>query len=141
MQRPAGVTILAVLGFVGAACLAMFGLIALLGGAMFSRMANRPFGVMAGIGGAMIGAVILFFAALYLITSIGLLSLQNWARILLVILVGLSLVSSAFGLLGALAHFRIFLFFWRAIFAAIEVWILMYLFQPNVKQAFGATSF
>jgi hypothetical protein len=141
MQRPTGVTILAVLGFLGAACLGMFGLIALLGGAMFSRMANRPFGVMAGIGGAMIGAVILFFAALYLVTSIGLLNLQNWARILLVILIGLGLVSSAFGLLGALAHFRIFLFFWRAIVAAIEVWILMYLFQPNVKQAFGATSF
>jgi hypothetical protein len=141
MQRPIGVTILAVLGFVGAATLFAAGLMLCLGGAMLSRMANRPMGMMLGMGGAVVGAFVLFLAGLYLVTSIGLLSLQNWARILLVILIALSLVSSAFGLLGALAHFRIFLFFWRAIFAAIEVWILMYLFQPNVKQAFGATSF
>lgn len=55
-------------------------------------------------------------------------------------LVILGLASSAFGLLDAVAHFHT-LFFWRAIFAAIQVWILVYLFQPNVKTAFGTTGF
>lgn len=35
--------------------------------------------------------------------------------------------------------FFFMLFFRRIIIAAIQVWILIYLLQPHVKQAFGAT--
>jgi hypothetical protein len=76
MQRPTGVTILAVLGFVGAATLFAAGLMLCLGGAMLSRMANRPMGMMLGMGGAVVGAFVLFLAGLYLVTSIGLLTFK-----------------------------------------------------------------
>jgi hypothetical protein len=141
MERPAGVTILAVLGFLGAAFALMGGMTIFAGGAMVSRMSGTPLGMMAGVGGAMIATAFLIFAVFYVIISVGLLKLQNWARIILIVLVILGLASSAFGLLGAVAHFHVFLFFWRAIFAAIQVWILVYLFQPNVKTAFGTTGF
>jgi len=38
-------------------------------------------------------------------------------------------------------HLHVILLFWRAIFLALNVWIIVYLLQPNVKQAFGATGF
>jgi uncharacterized membrane protein (DUF2068 family) len=141
MERPVGVTILAVLGFLGAAFTLMAGLAIFAGGAMISRMAGTPVGMLAGIGGAIIAATFLVFAVLYVIVSVGLLKLQNWARVILIVLIFLGLLSSAFGLLTALMHIHMFLFFWRAIIAAIQVWILLYLFKPHVKQAFGTTGF
>jgi hypothetical protein len=141
MVRPAGVTILAVLGFLGAAFSLMAGMMIFAGGAMVSRMSGTPLGMMAGVGGVIIATACVIFAVFYIIMSIGLLKLQNWARMILIVLLFLGLLSSAFGLLLALAHFHMFFFFWRAIIAAVQVWILLYLFQPNVKQAFGTTGF
>jgi uncharacterized membrane protein (DUF2068 family) len=142
MERPAGVTFLAILAFVGAVILALGGLVMCLGGAMISRMAVYPgMGMMAGIGGALIGLMLLGVAAVYVIMGVGLWKLQNWARILTIVLAGLGVLFFGVGILGALFHFHILLLFWRAIFLALNVWIIVYLLQPNVKQAFGATGF
>jgi hypothetical protein len=141
MERPTGVTILAVLGFAGAAFALMAGMMIFVGGAMVSRMANAPVGMLAGVGGAILATGFVIFTVFYIIISIGLLKLQNWARIILIVLLFLGLLSSALGLLFALSHFHVFLLFWRAIIAALQVWILWYLFQPNIKQAFGTTGF
>jgi uncharacterized membrane protein (DUF2068 family) len=140
MERPTGVTILAILAFVGAGLLVLAALgFLLVGGVMLSRMAAMPMGMMGGIGVAFVAVFCLVFAVLYVVIGAGLWKLQNWARILAIVLAALAVLFQALGVLGALAHFHPFLFIWRAIFLAIDVWIIVYLLKPNVKQAFGAT--
>jgi hypothetical protein len=145
MNRPTGITVIAILGFCGAALLLLVGLFISLGGAMFSRMAHTPIGMMAGMGGALVGVTLLVFAGLGIATGIGLLKLQNWARILTIVMAGMTLLVAALGLLDAMAHVHMIFFFGalmrRVITMAVDVWILIYLFQPDVKQAFGATGF
>jgi hypothetical protein len=143
MQRPKGVTILAVLAFIGAGFLVLAALGFMFGAAFMSRFAASG-GTPAGGGfllglGAVAGIFFLCFAALYAVTGIGLIGLKNWGRILTIILVALGLLSAAFGLLGSLTHFSFGLLIRQVIIAAIDLWILIYLFKPHVKQAFGAT--
>lgn len=140
MERPTGVTILAVLCFIGAGFCVLGALVFVFGGTMLSSLGAAGGGgaFLAGLG--MAAAVIfLAIAALYVTTGIGLIGLKNWGRILTIVLVVLSLLSSARNLLGAFSHFSFVLVIWPAIFAAIDVWILVYLFKPHVKQAFGAS--
>jgi len=114
----------------------------MLGGAVLSRMANSGgLGMLAGVGGAIIGFVFLGFAVVYIVDAIGLLKVANWARILTIILVGLSLLRSAFSMMRSLGHLNPIALCFALIIAAIDVWILVYLFKPDVKQAFGAASF
>jgi hypothetical protein len=139
MQRPTGVTVISLLAFIGAGLLLLAGFGMFLGGAILSGMAARPgMGMMAGIGGAFVGIVFLAVAAVDLIMGIGLWKLQEWARILTVVLVIIGAVFNGFGLLRAMLHFHVIRLFLQAIFVAIDVWIAVYLSQPNVKQAFGA---
>ncbi|MFZ0981629.1 MAG: hypothetical protein WAN23_19665 [Candidatus Acidiferrales bacterium] len=70
--------------------------------------------------------------------------LKNWARIITIVLTGIGLLGSVLSIISPFGHMHIFLFVFlirRLILAAIYAWILWYLFQPNVKQAFGATGF
>ncbi len=144
MQRPAGVTIIAVLGIIAGAALALMGLALCMGGAMFSGMAHRPLGMMIGMGGAVVGIVLLGIAALYIITSIGLLKLQEWARVLAIVLTAVGLLVSGLGLFDVFRHPHVMFFFGvfirHVVMVAIDVWIIIYLLQPNVQRAFGATS-
>ncbi len=142
MERPSGVTILAVLAFIGAGMLVLAALLVFLGGAMVANMAMRPgMGMIAGIGGAILGIVFLGFAALYAVIGTGMLKLQNWARILVIILSGLGAFLNAIGVLSAMFHFHPLLVVWRLILVGVNVWIALYLLKPHVKQAFGATGF
>jgi len=141
MERPTGVTVIAVLGFIGAFFLffAAFGMF--LGGAILSSLANRPgLGAIAGMGGAIVGVVFLGIAAVYLVLGIGLWKLQNWARIVTLILVTLGLIFNALGLLRSVLHLQIVSFFIQSIVTAVDVWIVFYLSRPYVKQAFSATA-
>jgi len=142
MERPTGVTILSVLAFIGAGfcVLGALGLL-LLGGVMASRMTSMPIGMIGGIGAAVASVFFLVLAVVYVVLGVGMWKLQNWARVITIVLIGIGLLFQALGLLGALFHFHPILFFWRAIFAAIDVWIIVYLLKPHVKQAFGATGF
>jgi uncharacterized membrane protein (DUF2068 family) len=142
MERPAGVTILAVLAFIGAglSVLAALGFL-MMGGVMLSRMSATPLGMMGSVGVAIVAVFLFVVGVLYVVMGVGFWKLQNWARILAIVLTGLGAIFQALGVLGALAHFHPFLFIWRAIFVAIDVWIVVYLLKPNVKQAFGATGF
>jgi hypothetical protein len=142
MERPTGVTILAVLAFVSTGFLVLAALGVLLGGAMVANMAARPgMGMIAGTMGAIFGVVLLCFAAIYLATGIGLIKLQNWARVLTIVLCGLGVLSNGLGVLIALVHFHVVIVLVRAIVAVIFLWIVLYLLKPHVKQAFGATGF
>jgi hypothetical protein len=138
MQRPTGVTIISVLAFIGAVCLLFAALGMFLGGAILSSMAGRPgVGMMAGIGGAIVGVVFLGIAAVDLILGIGLWKLQNWARILTVVLLIVGVILYAFGLVRSVLHFNLIHLFIQAAFMAIDIWIVVYLSKSSVKQAFS----
>jgi len=143
MNRPTGVTIIAVLGFIAAVLWAVAGLAICMGGAMVSRLAHTAMGRLAGMGGTLVGLMALGVAALGIVTAIALLNLRNWARIVTIAAAGLSLLVAALGLVEALEHVHVLFYFGafvrRAIMAAVDVWILAYLLQPTVKQAFSAT--
>jgi hypothetical protein len=142
MERPAGVTILAVVAFFLAALLALGALGAFLGGAILSHLARGGgMSMLAGVGGAILGVIFLGFAVIYIVDAVGLLKVANWARILTIVLVALSLLQSVFRTLRLLTHLHPVGMFFTLIIVAIDVWILVYLFKPDVKQAFGATSF
>jgi hypothetical protein len=142
MERPTGVTILAVLGFIGAGMLVVAALVVLLGGAVVANLATAPqFGMLAGIGGAIFAVAFFIGAAFYIVGGIGLWKLQNWARILVIVLCGLGVLINGLGVLTALVHLHVLNVLVRAIVAAIDGWIAIYLLKPHVKQAFGATGF
>ncbi len=122
MERPTGVTILAILNFLWA------GLHALLAVLFFFIGAED----------AAVGVVALILAAIGLAIGIGLWKLRNWARIVTIVLVGLSLPLSVLLLLGLLIGFELGSLIFQAIFVALYAWIIWYLFQPHVKDAFGA---
>jgi uncharacterized membrane protein (DUF2068 family) len=142
MQRPTGVTILAVLEFLGAACLLMLGLLAFASGAFIAQiLAKAPgMGALAGGAVAVVGVVCLLFAALYGVTGYGLLALQNWGRIITMVLVALGAIFGLLGLVTSVSHMAstgMGMVIWQLIWLAIYVWILMYLNKPDVKKAFG----
>jgi hypothetical protein len=142
MERPAGVTILGVLAFLGAGLLLLAALGMFLGGAVIANMAARPgMGMIAGVGGALLGCFFLIIAVLYVVIGTGMFKLQNWARILVIVLSFLGALLNAFGVLSALFHMHPLLIIWRLILVGINVWIAMYLLKPHVKLAFGATGF
>jgi hypothetical protein len=142
MERPTGVTILAVLAFVATGLLVLAGLGVLVGGAMIGSMAARPgMGAMAGALGAVFGVVFLGLAILYAVVGVGFLKLQNWSRILTIVLCGLGILFNGLGILTALFHFHPLVVVGRAISLGINLWIVLYLLKPHVKLAFGATGF
>jgi hypothetical protein len=143
MQRPVGVTILAVLAFVAAGGLVLMALLSLLGGALVSSLGARGVGMMAGLGAAVIAVFFLILAVVEVVVGIGLWKLRNWARIVTIVLCGLSFLGAVLSILNPF-HIHVFFFLFlvrRLIYAAIYAWILWYLFQPSVKQSFGATGF
>jgi hypothetical protein len=145
MERPAGVTFLSILAFIGAVILALGGLAMCLGGAILTRMSgmgvDRPrMAMFAGVGGTIIGLMLLGLAAVYVVVGMGLWKLENWGRILTIVFAALGVLFYGMNMLGAMLHFHILLFFWRAIFLALSVWIIAYLLEPNVKRAFGVTA-
>jgi hypothetical protein len=142
MERPTGVTILAVLGFLLAAvsllaACAMF----LMGAAGLAGLAGgRGIGGPLAALGAFAGVACLIFAALYVISSVGLLKLRGWGRLLTIVLVALSIVFGITGLFRAMAPMHAGMIIWELIILAVEVWIIAYLFKPHVKAAFGQTA-
>jgi hypothetical protein len=142
MERPLGVTILAVLGFIAAGMLVLAALVMFIGGAMVANMATRPgLAMIGGVGGAVVAVIFLGLAVLYLVVALGFLKLQNWARVLTIVLCGLGLLFNGLGVVNGLMHFRVFIVVWQAIVVGIDLWVIIYLLKPHVKQAFGATGF
>jgi len=141
MQRPTGVTILAVLAFIGAALQAFAGLALLLvGGALMARMGGRPLGMIGGIGAAFLAIFLLALAILDGVIGSGLLKLRNWARVLTIVLAGLGALVNGLALLRTVIFMRPFFMFNHAVATGIAVWIVVYLLQPPIKQAFGVTT-
>ena len=142
MERPVGVTILGVLAFIGTGLLVLAALGVLVGGAMIADMAARPgMGMVAGVGGVVLGVFFIGMAAVYALIGTGMFKLFNWTRGLVIILSFLAAFVYALGIVSALYHLHPLLVIWRLMLLAVNVWIAMYLLKPHVKQAFGATGF
>ncbi len=143
MERPTGVTILAVLYFIGTAFLGLCGLLFIVGGSMLSGLAQSggPGSAIFAAGGAVVGGFFLVLALLELAIGIGFIKLQNWARVVAIVLTGIAVLFGLLGMFSMLAHLMVFALTIRVITLAIQIWILVYLFKPHVKEAFGATSF
>ena len=143
MERPTGVTILAVLYFIFASFLGLCGILFIVGGSMLSGLAHGGGlgSALFAMGGVVVGGIFLVLAMLDLAIGIGFIKLQNWARILAIVLIGIGVLFRLLGLVSMLAHLAVGVLVFRLIFLAIEIWILIYLFKPHVKQAFGAAGF
>jgi hypothetical protein len=142
MQRPTGITILAVLYFIGAVFLLLGAFAFFAGGSFLAQVLASMPGMSTLAGGlvTVVGVVLLAFAALYGATGYGLISLKSWGRILAIIFTVLGLVGTLVGFISIVSNFGMGVAIWQVVKLGICVWILWYLFQPNVKQAFGQTS-
>jgi uncharacterized membrane protein (DUF2068 family) len=98
--------------------------------------ANAGSGLAAGIA-AIIGVVLLAFAAISIITGIGLLKLKGWGRILEIILAALGLIGVVKSLAGGALHAGTTSLVIIFIELAYFVWVLWYMFTPGVKAAFS----
>ena len=135
MPKPTGVTLIAVLYWIGACALIMLGVGILAASQIFAGMANPGWGWVLAMG--KIGAIILIgFGGAAGFVGWGLWSMEEWARIVAIVLACLGIVASLPGFF--LLH-GVMLMPIRLVRLAINVAIIWYLFQPQVKRAFGTT--
>lgn len=143
MARPVGVTILAILNFIGAAFCLLGGITMIAGGGFLATLIsqqNQPgsagaAGFFAGLG-AFMGIFIIIIGGIGLLVGIGLLKLKEWARIVSIVFAGIGAALQLLGLLGSLSHFNIIAVVWSLFWIGINGLIIWYLLKPEVKAAF-----
>jgi hypothetical protein len=142
MGRPVGVTILAILNFIGAAFCLLGGIGMILGGGFIATMLSQQgqgsagaAGILAGLGAAA-GVFIIIVGGVSALVGFGLWKLKGWARIVSIVLYGISAALQLLGLLGSLAHFNAFAVIWSVFWVAVDAFIIWYLLKPEVKAAF-----
>jgi len=92
-------------------------------------------GILAGLGAAA-GVMIIICGGVSALIGFGLLKLKGWARIVSIVLYGISAALQLLGLLGSLAHFNAFAVIWSVFWIAVDAFIIWYLLKPEVKAAF-----
>ena len=139
MVRPTGVTVIAVLDFIGAGFCVLAGVGMMLGGGYFATMLSQGRGASAGMLaaiGAVAGVIFLAIAALAIVLGWGLLKLKEWARIITIVLAGLGALGALLALATVFGHFAAVGMFMVICRLAINGLIIWYLLQPHVKVAF-----
>lgn len=141
MERPLGVTIIAVLQFFGTALLILVAL-ALGTGNLRMTLGLTPvasvprFALLADAG--RLGATVMLLSACFLVAlGYGMWKLRNWARMATIAVEAFGAVAAAFGLLWALTHVMVLALLFTSIRLGINLLILWYLYQRHVRQAFG----
>jgi uncharacterized membrane protein (DUF2068 family) len=136
--RPTGLTILAVLYFIGTACMLLLG-VALAVGMGFASVSSDQAGAgafLAGLGA--VGAVFMFVCAgLNALLGWGLWKLKPWARLIVLIFSLIGLGFGALGLFGSLMTMDVSSIVVGTIPLAINGLIVWYMMQPHVKAAFA----
>jgi hypothetical protein len=143
MNKPAGVIVIAILYFLGAALCLIFGLLFIAGGGFLATIlkqqgeagASGLASILAGLG-AVIGVVFVVFCAIDVLVGWGLLTLKNWARIVAIVFSIIGLCFQAFSLMRALTHLGIPHLIIPVVVIAIHGLIIWYLLKPEVKAAF-----
>jgi hypothetical protein len=146
MQRPGGVTAIAILDFIGAGTLLLFAIGAFVGGTFLGTIVGRAVSQSgsgtagAGLGmliGAFLGVGCLIFAAVDAALGWGMWTLKEWARIVQIIFAGFGALMQLLGVLTSLSHGRAMGIAWNLIWLGVSGFIIYYLMQPQVKAAFG----
>ncbi len=139
MGRPAGVTVLAILNFIAAACLGLLALAVVLGigflGTMAGEHGRNGAILLAGLG-VIGGVMFVIMAIVSAAIGYGMWNLQNWARLVSIVLCGLGIFAGLLGLTAGAVHFHPFFMMTGIVRMAVAALIIWYLFQPHVKQAF-----
>jgi len=141
MGRPVGVTILAILNFIGAAFCVLGGIAMILGGGFIATMLSQgqgsagAAGILAGLGAAA-GVFIIIIGGVSALLGYGLWKVKGWARIVSIVLWAINGVFQLLGILGTLAHFNLFALVWGAFWIAVDAFVIWYLLKPEVKAAF-----
>jgi hypothetical protein len=142
MERPAGVTVLVVLYLAAAGVLGLTSIVLIFG---------RPF--FSGISGpassgpppsardlALVGLLCFVVALLNVICGMGFINLKKWSRVLAIVFHSIWAVFWSFSLAGLRLRPSFSSLMFRLVLLAIQVWIVVYLFGPKVKQAFSEKS-
>ena len=142
MGRPVGVTILAILNFIGAAFCLLGGIGMILGGGFIASMLSQQgqgsagaAGILAGLGAAA-GVFIIIIGGVSALVGFGLWKLKAWARIVSIVLWGINAAFQLLGILGTLTHFNLFGLIWGVFWIAVDAFVIWYLLKPEVKAAF-----
>lgn len=134
-QRPTGITILAVLAFIGGIFGICGGLGGIVGGSFFGGLAASVGASNATALGGMVvvySILALAFAVAELVFGFGAWTLKPWAWMLGMVLFGLNIVFNLVSVLAGWAAFGSVI-----LPLAIAGVIIYYLLTPDVKQAFG----
>lgn len=138
MQRPGGVTLIVVLDFIGAAICLLVALAGFVGGSFLAGVLSQGTSGLSGSvsagDGIILGIAFLIGALIFGLMGFGLIKLQNWARILTIVLTILGTLGSVGNLVRFGVHGVVFV---QAIFLVYYIWVVWYLFQPHVKAVFG----
>ena len=143
MQRPVGLTILALFEFFVATLLTFLAIASALGLGVLgtilartSRLGDPAAGIVIGTG-MMVGIIVLVFAGLFAVLGFGLWNLRNWGRVATMVLCVLGAVGASIGFMWALLHFRIFGVMVSSVRIGIDLFVLWYLSQAPVRKAFA----
>jgi hypothetical protein len=104
-----------------------------------SLLSQAGSGVGGGIAGglvAVVGFLILAFAALFIITGIGLMKLRGWGRIIQIILAALGILNTLRGITTVFRSGSAPMVI-TIVILAYDIWVIWYLLTPGVKAAFG----
>jgi len=139
-MRPTGVVLIAFYHFLAAAFLVIVAITLAVGGTVLGAMfAAGNSGLLGGMGlfvGVLGAAFTLIFAVVAALAGYGVWTLREWGRILCIVLAGISLLISLPGLLLMGIHLSLFLGGYRLVKVAINVLIIWYLVQPQIRSLF-----
>jgi hypothetical protein len=137
VERPAGVTAIAIAFFLAAAYLLVLGLIMLLDHGAISMILGSPL-----LGGLELAGPYMFLlmAAIGGLIGAGLLQLRNWARWMAIVAALAGIVGLMPDVSGAVVGFRAGKLAWSALGVIVRVMMLWYLYQAPVVDRFTRPS-
>ena len=142
MERPAGVTLIALLEFLIAILLILFAMASAMGASVLGAIVSRTrdigapgFFLFAGAG-MFLAVLLLVPAVLSILLGYGMWNRRNWARVGTMIWAVLGTAGSTAGLLWALTHLRMFGVMASSIRLSLNLLVLWYLSQSHIRGYF-----